>query len=88
MGQKKLWRSGRERFEGARGRRSNRKRIVLVLAARLAFGIGWNLRGPGTNAVLVGPLERVVGLGDQVRIIQSLALAATVREFTLLAETW
>lgn len=74
-------------FEGARGRRSNRKRIVLILVARFAFSIGWNLGSPGSDAILVSSLEGGVGLRDRVWIIQGLALATTVGKFTLLAET-
>ena len=57
------------------------------MVARLAFGIGWNLGGPGSDAIFISSLERAVGLRDRVWIIQGLTLATTVREFTLLAET-
>ena len=74
-------------FEGARGRRSDGIRIVLIWAEGFAFGVGGNLGSPGANAVLVGALEGVVRLKeDGVGIVQGLALATTVREFTLLAD--
>jgi len=76
------------RFEGARGRRSNRKRIVLIWAVSFAFSVGRNLSSPSANAISVGALEGVVGLGDyRARIVQGLALATTVGGFTLLEET-
>jgi hypothetical protein len=89
VGEEKPWWSWGSRFEGARRRRSDGERIILLVwVESLAFGVGWNLSSPSANAVLAGPLEGVVRLKrERVGVIQGLALATTVREFTLLADT-